>query len=121
MNSATGQDAFPMRVDRPQPRQRLARADVRRADQPRMTQIKKSSEVAMLFDGLRAHSYNTNNISLRHGNKKYANFMFADGHAEQIGADSLPDGRLRADSDLRSADALAAKNKTFPLWRLDQK
>ena len=120
MNSATGQDAFPMRSIA---RNRASGSPGRMFGGPirRQTQIKKSSEVAMLFDGLRAHSYNTNNISLRHGNKNYANFMFADGHAEQIGADSLPEGRLRADSDLRSADALAAKNKTFPLWRLDQK
>ena len=55
----------------------------------RMTQIKKSSDMAMLFDGLRSHNYNTYNISPRHGGKRYANFMFADGHADHVNVPDL--------------------------------
>jgi prepilin-type processing-associated H-X9-DG protein/prepilin-type N-terminal cleavage/methylation domain-containing protein len=116
LQQATGQEAFPMRV--------MARNRVgtpgRMFGGPmsRITQIKKSSEMAMLFDGLRSHNYNTYNISLRHNGKRYANFMFADGHAEQIHGDQLPTGSTITDSDLRSAATL--QPYPFPLWRLDQ-
>ena len=33
----------------------------------KQSQIKRSGEMAILFDGLRSHNWNTNNISLRHG------------------------------------------------------
>jgi prepilin-type processing-associated H-X9-DG protein/prepilin-type N-terminal cleavage/methylation domain-containing protein len=115
--AATGQDGFPMRV--------MARnrgtGQMFGGPMTRMTQIKRSSEMAMLFDGLRAHNYNTNNISVRHGNKKYANFAFADGHAESISIDALPEGTTAANSELRSADELRLNNRTHPLWRLDQR
>jgi prepilin-type processing-associated H-X9-DG protein/prepilin-type N-terminal cleavage/methylation domain-containing protein len=119
LQQGIGQDAFPMRV--------MAR---NRSGTPgrmfggpmsRMTQIKKSSDMAMLFDGLRSHNYNTHNISVRHGGKRYANISFADGHAEQVGIDALPDGMTAANSELRSADALAQARRTHPLWRLDQR
>lgn len=112
----TGQDAFPMRV--------LAR---NRAGTPgrmfggpltKQSQIKRSSETAMLFDGLRAHNYNTNNISLRHGKNDRANFLFADWHVETVRDDQLPNGLTAADSDLRSAETLS--KTPWPRWRLDQ-
>jgi prepilin-type processing-associated H-X9-DG protein len=87
----------------------------------KMTQIRKSSDMAMLFDGLRSHNYNTYNISVRHNKRRYANFLFADWHAEQIEGSALPEGFDINDSDLRSADVLASKNKKYPLWRLDQR
>ncbi len=118
MNSATGQEAFPMRA--------MAR---NRTGTPgrmfggpmsRITQIKKSSDMAMIFDGLRSHNYNTYNISVRHSSNRYANFLFADGHAASVESSALPNGRTITDSDLRSAEALADANKRWPLWRLDQ-
>jgi prepilin-type processing-associated H-X9-DG protein/prepilin-type N-terminal cleavage/methylation domain-containing protein len=117
LQSGTGQEAFPMRV--------LAR---NRAGTPgrifggplsKQTQIKKSSEMAVLFDGLRAHNLNTNNISLRHGKNDKANFLFADWHVETVAGNQLPNGTTATDSDLRSADTL---NRTpWPKWRLDQR
>lgn len=114
--SNTGQDAFPMRV--------LAR---NRAGTPgrmfggpltRQSQIRRSSETAMLFDGLRAHNYNTNNISLRHGKNDRANFLFADWHVEPVHVDQLPNGSTQANSDLRSAETL--RDTPWPRWRMDQ-
>jgi len=90
----------------------------------RVTQIKKSSDMAMLFDGLRSHNYNTYNISVRHSGRKYANFLFADWHADGVERSALPNGGEpptgMANSDLRSAQALKDAGKTWPLWRLDQ-
>jgi prepilin-type processing-associated H-X9-DG protein/prepilin-type N-terminal cleavage/methylation domain-containing protein len=113
------QAAFPMRV--------VARVRTTKevfGHWSKMTQIRKSSEMAMLFDGLRSHNYNTYNISVRHNGRRYANFLFADWHAENIEASALPSGfGLTGNdlSDLRSADALAQKNLRHPLWRLDQR
>jgi prepilin-type processing-associated H-X9-DG protein len=117
MINARGQDAFPMRA--------IAR---NRAGTPgrmfggpltRTTQIRKASDMAMIFDGLRAHNYNTYNISVRHAGKKYANFLFADWHADGVEKSALPNGG-DTNSDLRSAQALQDAGKKWPLWRLDQ-
>ena len=85
----------------------------------RTTQIRKSSDMAMLFDGLRSHNYNTYNISVRHNGRKYANFLFADWHADGVEKSALPNGG-DTNSDLRSAAALDQAGKKWPLWRLDQ-
>jgi prepilin-type processing-associated H-X9-DG protein/prepilin-type N-terminal cleavage/methylation domain-containing protein len=117
MINARGQDAFPMRA--------VARNRVgtpgRMFGGPycKQTQIRKASDTVMLFDGLRAHNYNTYNISVRHAGKKYANFLFADWHADGVEKSALPNGG-DTNSDLRSAQALKDAGKTWPLWRLDQ-
>jgi prepilin-type processing-associated H-X9-DG protein/prepilin-type N-terminal cleavage/methylation domain-containing protein len=118
LQQAKGQDAFPMRV-----MARNRAGTVGRmfgGPMSRLTQIKKSSDMAMLFDGLRSHNYNTYNISVRHGGKKYANFLFADWHAEGVEKSALPNGLDINNSDLRSAQALKDAGKQWPLWRLDQ-
>jgi prepilin-type processing-associated H-X9-DG protein/prepilin-type N-terminal cleavage/methylation domain-containing protein len=118
LSAATGQDAFPMRV---MARNRVGtKGRMFGGPMTRQTQIRKASDMAMLFDGLRSHNYNTYNISVRHDGGRYANFLFADGHAESIGSAALPEGFDLTDSDLRSAAVLAQKRKMYPLWRLDQ-
>jgi prepilin-type N-terminal cleavage/methylation domain-containing protein/prepilin-type processing-associated H-X9-DG protein len=117
MNDPNFQAPFPMRV--------IARsrttAPGRISGGPlsRVTQIRKSSDMAMIFDGLRAHNYNTNNISARHSGKRQANVLFADWHAESIDISALPEGK-DATSQLLSADLLSNNNKSHPMWRLDQ-
>jgi prepilin-type N-terminal cleavage/methylation domain-containing protein/prepilin-type processing-associated H-X9-DG protein len=115
--AGTGQEAFPMRV--------LAR---NRAGTPgrifggplsKQSQIRKSAEMAVLFDGLRSHNLNTNNISLRHGKNDKANFLFADWHVETVPGDQLPIGTTATDSELRSASTL--ERTPWPKWRLDQR
>ncbi|MGB7157941.1 MAG: type II secretion system protein [Tepidisphaeraceae bacterium] len=83
-------------------------------------QIKKASEVAMLFDGLRSHNYNPNYISARHNKQKQTNLLFADGHAEPVDTKSLPvgGGSTQATSVFRAPDQLSPF--PFPKWRLDQ-
>jgi prepilin-type processing-associated H-X9-DG protein/prepilin-type N-terminal cleavage/methylation domain-containing protein len=81
-------------------------------------QIKKSGEMAMIFDGFRSHNFNTNNISARHARGKQANFLFADGHAAPVQKGDLPNGTTITNSDLRGPEFLG--NTPFPKWRLDQ-
>jgi prepilin-type N-terminal cleavage/methylation domain-containing protein/prepilin-type processing-associated H-X9-DG protein len=118
------QDAFPMRT------LQHNRSPDRIYGGPliKLSKIRKSSEVAMIFDGFECHDYNTNNISLRHSRGKVCNFLFADGHAQAVSATpknngtadtiGLPNGTTVANSDLRSAATLV--NCPFPKWRLDQ-
>jgi prepilin-type processing-associated H-X9-DG protein len=83
------------------------------------SQIKKVGEMAMIFDGLRSHNMNPNNISTRHARGKQANFLFADGHAAPVLGSDLPkNGTALANSDLRGPEYLSAT--PFPKWRLDQ-
>lgn len=82
------------------------------------TQIKRASTMAMIFDGVMCHDLKTNRISLRHAKQSRANVLFADGHAEAVHKDSLPNGDDAATSELRSADTLS--RVPFPRWRMDQ-
>jgi prepilin-type N-terminal cleavage/methylation domain-containing protein/prepilin-type processing-associated H-X9-DG protein len=82
------------------------------------TQIRGSSTMAMIFDGVMCHDLKTSRISSRHGKKTITNVLFADGHAEGVRQDLLPIGDTAADSELRSANTLS--RVPFPRWRLDQ-
>jgi len=84
----------------------------------KFTQIKKSAEMAMIFDGFRSHNFNTNHISARHARGKQANFLFADGHAAAVQKGDLPNGTTITNSDLRGPEFLG--KTPFPKWRLDQ-
>jgi prepilin-type N-terminal cleavage/methylation domain-containing protein/prepilin-type processing-associated H-X9-DG protein len=84
----------------------------------KVSQIRRSSTMAMIYDGLMLHDLKTNRISLRHGKKTICNVMFADGHAEAVQGGFLPDGNTLADSELRGAEFLA--RVPYPRWRLDQ-
>jgi prepilin-type N-terminal cleavage/methylation domain-containing protein/prepilin-type processing-associated H-X9-DG protein len=84
----------------------------------RYSQIKKASDVAMIYDGLSYHDYNTNRISTRHAKGKQANFLFADGHAAPVPAGDLPNGTTKGNSDLASLQKLA--QHPSPKWRVDQ-
>jgi prepilin-type processing-associated H-X9-DG protein len=119
-----GQDAFPMRT------LNHTRSPESLTGGPliKVSKIKKSAEMAMIFDGVQAHDYNTNKISTRHGKRRnQCNFLFADGHAETVDAGQLPKGGGTTSqwtpgdtltSDLRSVATLA--KYPFPKWRLDQ-
>jgi prepilin-type N-terminal cleavage/methylation domain-containing protein/prepilin-type processing-associated H-X9-DG protein len=82
------------------------------------TQIRRASTMVMIFDGVMCHDLKTNRISLRHGKKSQSNMLFADGHAEAVHKDSLPNGADAATSELRSADTL--NRVPSPRWRMDQ-
>lgn len=82
------------------------------------SQIRKSSTMAMIYDGLMLHDLKTNRISTRHGKKTICNVMFADGHAEAVQGGFLPNGNTLADSELRDKQYLV--RTPYPRWRLDQ-
>ena len=125
MLASRGQDAFPMRV---LGHYRSENGVIRGGPLIKVSKIKKAGEMAMLFDGVQAHDYDTNRISARHGrNKVQTNFLFADGHCETVPSKSLPNGGgssgtnwagTMATSDLRAPEFL--QNSPFPKWRLDQ-
>ena len=83
------------------------------------SQIKKSAEMVMVYDGLQCHDLNTNRISLRHAKGKQTNVLFADGHAVGVSAGDLPVGTTGGNSELRNAQAISRLH--YPKWRLDQK
>jgi prepilin-type processing-associated H-X9-DG protein/prepilin-type N-terminal cleavage/methylation domain-containing protein len=82
------------------------------------TQVKRSADTVLIYDGVMCHDLKTNRISLRHGKQSQTNALFADGHAAPVQKGDLPNGDTAGDSELRSADALS--RVPFPRWRLDQ-
>lgn len=117
-----GQDPWPMRV---LARHRVGAQTGLMFGGPliKQTQVRKSSEMVLLFDGIRSHNLYSKFISLRHGRKNQANVLFADFHAATIAAGQFPDGDpvpAASNAQLNSAQALADAGKTFPKWRLDQ-
>jgi len=128
MRANKGQDAWPMRTfgafrndSAPFKAGQIVGGPMIKA-----SKIKKAGEMAMIFDGIQMHDFNTNKIAARHGrNKTQTNFLFADGHAETVPSKSLPNGGAatawdgdEATSDLRSPIEL--QKSPFPKWRLDQ-
>jgi len=130
MDNGTGQDVWPMRTFgyyRTAGNGKKA-GEIVGGPLIKVGKIKKAGEMAMIFDGIQMHDFNTNKISARHGRgRTITNFLFADGHAESLPSKSLPTGGAAATwnpgtnsatSDLRSADTL--QKTPFPKWRLDQ-
>jgi prepilin-type N-terminal cleavage/methylation domain-containing protein/prepilin-type processing-associated H-X9-DG protein len=88
----------------------------------KQSQIKKATELAMVYDVIWGHNYNTNRISARHSKGKKTNFLFADGHAASVDTSSLPEGTDQS-GDLGGAygqPSVKLGDHPFPKWRLDQ-
>lgn len=128
MRNNRGQDAWPMRTFG-HFRAKQGKFDVGEivgGPMIKVSKIKKSGEMAMIYDGIQMHDFNTNKISARHGKRKsQTNFLFADGHAATVDSKSLPNGGANTGwdgnegtSDLRAPEFLV--NSPFPKWRLDQ-
>jgi prepilin-type N-terminal cleavage/methylation domain-containing protein/prepilin-type processing-associated H-X9-DG protein len=103
----------------------------------KMTQIKRSAETVLIFDGLRLWRFNPTGqfpndnepgwISARHNNRKAVNFLMADGHCETIEAQKL---RLRKvgsafvglrNFNLNHSGGMILSNESpYPRWRMDQ-
>ncbi len=121
-NNLRGQDAFRMRVlharSQPEP-------DLRRAAHARLSKIRKSSEVAMIFDGFECHNYNTNNISLRHSRKGVQlplrrRSCTVDQRAQRMTARSIPmASRMATPAPTATSAARDFGQLPFP-WSLDQ-
>ena len=90
------------------------------------SQIKKSSEMVFVFDGilgLHVQRTNANRLNARHNKQTATNILFFDGHADTYPTKSLPGGLGDANpatttfslSNLQSSQYVGG-----PKWRLDQ-
>jgi prepilin-type N-terminal cleavage/methylation domain-containing protein/prepilin-type processing-associated H-X9-DG protein len=94
----------------------------------KVTRVRNPTEMVLLFDGLflNLQGMNANRLNARHGNKKYTNLSFHDGHCESMRTKDLPGGDQDANNGAGSAGAQATfslanlKNYPYPKWRLDQ-
>jgi prepilin-type N-terminal cleavage/methylation domain-containing protein/prepilin-type processing-associated H-X9-DG protein len=101
----------------------------------RITQVKRSAETVLIFDGLRVFSAKAGaqptlgKISARHNNRKSVNVLMADGHCETLDAASLPGGKVKVgvqpttdNKDFTDPDPTATLNAwPYPRFRVDQK
>jgi prepilin-type processing-associated H-X9-DG protein len=91
-----------------------------------MSQIRKTSEMVFLFDGISINlqTQNANRLNARHNKQRDTNILFFDGHAETLPTKSLPGGDGNAGVGGSAASATFAltnlANYKYPLWRLDQ-
>jgi prepilin-type processing-associated H-X9-DG protein/prepilin-type N-terminal cleavage/methylation domain-containing protein len=114
-----GQDAFPMRVLG----HVRATHEIFGGPLLKASQIKKSGDIVLIYDGLAEHDYNAYTISARHSNGRKCNMLFADSHAETIDISSLPDGMEKPPAGIPKPDLKSVAKldeKRFPKWRLDQ-
>jgi len=98
-------------------------ADGRTSGFRKSSEVRNSSEMVFLFDGLYGLNYlitNANRINARHNDKKITNLAFVDGHAESIQTAALPGGS--SDQSSPTSEFLRANlvKYPFPKWRLDQ-
>jgi prepilin-type processing-associated H-X9-DG protein len=110
-NYNKAQSIWPMRRLIMRPNGRLVGQTVKFA------QLKRGSELVLMYDGIRQHNYDTNKISARHNRKKYTNMLLADGHCESRETKSLI--RLTED-EMKGTDLSVFAKAPFPRWRLDQ-
>jgi prepilin-type processing-associated H-X9-DG protein/prepilin-type N-terminal cleavage/methylation domain-containing protein len=87
----------------------------------KITQIKKSSEMALIADGLRVVHGLPNRISVRHSNRKRCNILLADGHVESFQGSGLPHMQGQT-NPMQGTNAGAVLNDKYPRpkWRMDQ-
>jgi prepilin-type processing-associated H-X9-DG protein/prepilin-type N-terminal cleavage/methylation domain-containing protein len=87
----------------------------------RMNQIRKTAEMAMIFDGLRVLTNKPGRISARHNGGKRTNFLMADWHCESIDSKSLPKETAPDTSNFQGANPnKLTMESPHPKWRLDQ-
>jgi prepilin-type N-terminal cleavage/methylation domain-containing protein/prepilin-type processing-associated H-X9-DG protein len=89
----------------------------------KINQIKAPTELVLFFDGLYGFNYvtgNENRINARHGNRKFTNCAFVDGHAETVKTSEIPGGDKVAATN--GSDFLMANINKWPSpkWRLEQ-
>jgi prepilin-type N-terminal cleavage/methylation domain-containing protein/prepilin-type processing-associated H-X9-DG protein len=92
---------------------------------PKVTQIKDSTKMVFLFDGIFANiHYDADRLSARHGTSKMrmTNILFFDGHAESFRTKDLPGalGPNASGTDVFDPAKLKTNNPGGLYWRLDQ-
>jgi prepilin-type N-terminal cleavage/methylation domain-containing protein/prepilin-type processing-associated H-X9-DG protein len=91
----------------------------------KLTKFKKSSELALMYDGLRLLDANFRRVNARHNRKRYTNFLMADGHCETIETKRLARGPGEPAPALTQAQITGTDLNVFapwphPKWRIDQ-
>lgn len=86
----------------------------------KMGQFRKSSELVLLFDGLRWLDGRANALNARHGGKKMMNALMADGHAESMQIASLPQVGTITTTQWKFMPPYVFGNYPYPKWRMDQ-
>ena len=91
----------------------------------KISKFRKSSELVLMYDGLRFLDARFNKIHARHNRQKRTNFLMADGHCESIETRSLPNGPGEPAPALTQAQIVGNDLNVFapwpyPKWRIDQ-
>ena len=97
--------------------------EVRGGPLTKFSQIKKSSEVAMIADGLRCIDGKFARLSSRHNGRKYVNVLLADGHAFSYEAKTLPQANNQMGNTGTNPGTAPWERGfyfTSPRWRVDQ-
>jgi prepilin-type N-terminal cleavage/methylation domain-containing protein/prepilin-type processing-associated H-X9-DG protein len=86
----------------------------------KLTQIKNSATLTIMYDGLRYFDGDRNRVNFRHNTNRTANFLFADGHAESLNIAVLPE---LTEAQIRNVNNGVDSLKPWPHphWRLDQR
>ena len=91
---------------------------------PKITDVRKSSEVVFLFDGISINlqSTNANRLNARHNKQTATNILFFDGHADTYPTKGLPGGvgdANPAGTTFGLTNLQDPKYAGGPKWRLD--
>ena len=84
----------------------------------KLSQFKNSSELALIYDGLRGINGNVYKISPRHNGQKYTNVLLADGHVQTFPWADFP--KISA-AQWKGTDLTVFGQNQYPKWRLDQR
>jgi prepilin-type N-terminal cleavage/methylation domain-containing protein/prepilin-type processing-associated H-X9-DG protein len=92
----------------------------------KMSQIRRSSEMVFVFDGilgLHLQRTNANRLNARHNRQTATNILFFDGHADTFPTKGLPGGLGDANPAVTTfglANLQSSQYAGGPKWRLDQ-
>ena len=91
-----------------------------RGELTKVSQLKKSSELVLLFDGLRWLDGRAQALNARHGKKNIVNMLLADGHAESFPVQQLPQVGQITMAQWKTGPVSVFARWPHPKWRLDQ-
>jgi prepilin-type N-terminal cleavage/methylation domain-containing protein/prepilin-type processing-associated H-X9-DG protein len=83
-------------------------------------QFKKSSELVLLFDGLRWLDGRAHALNARHNKAQFVNLLTADGHCESLPVKSLPQVGQITVANWKTGPISSFSAWPYPKWRLDQ-
>ena len=86
----------------------------------KFSQLKKSSELVLIFDGLRWLDGRAQALNARHGKKNMVNMLLADGHAESYPVKQLPQVGQITTAQWKTGLISVFAPWPDPKWRMDQ-